>query len=234
MKFHCLFEQSGTFKNVLKNHGHSAVDYDIENQFNQTDVQIDLFAEIEKSYASIMDGKTDETIFAKMRRDTDFIIAFFPCTHFSSMNEVKYKVINKNHHQIDADDIKYVIGRNRDRSHFFEVYLKFCYVTTWYKIPTIIENPATGRTYLELFSPVPVAWHEQNRVLWGDDFVKPTNFYAINFEMIETFRMYEPRAIHYAKNENKNGIFKSLISPVYAENFYKRFLENYLEKGENK
>lgn len=51
MKAHCLFEQSGTFKNVLKEFGIDAVDYDIQNEYGQTDYQIDLFAEIEKAYS---------------------------------------------------------------------------------------------------------------------------------------------------------------------------------------
>lgn len=47
---HCLFEQSGTFKNEFKKLGYEAYDYDIQNNFNQTDYAIDLFVEIEKSY----------------------------------------------------------------------------------------------------------------------------------------------------------------------------------------
>lgn len=47
---HCFFEQSGTFKNEFKKLGIEAYDYDILNDFGQTDFQIDLFAEIEKSY----------------------------------------------------------------------------------------------------------------------------------------------------------------------------------------
>ena len=49
-KAHCLFEQSGTFKNEFIKLGISAEDYDIQNNFNQTDHVIDLFAEIEKAY----------------------------------------------------------------------------------------------------------------------------------------------------------------------------------------
>lgn len=49
--FHCLFEQSGTFKNELIKLGYQAEDYDILNDFNQTDHVIDLFAEINKAYA---------------------------------------------------------------------------------------------------------------------------------------------------------------------------------------
>lgn len=46
MKVHCLFEQSGTFKNEFKKLGINAYDYDIQNEFNQTDYVIDLFKEI--------------------------------------------------------------------------------------------------------------------------------------------------------------------------------------------
>ena len=47
MIVHCLFEQSGTFKNEFKKLGYEAYDYDILNAYGETDHQIDLFAEIE-------------------------------------------------------------------------------------------------------------------------------------------------------------------------------------------
>lgn len=47
MKAHCLFEQSGTFKKEFKKLGIEAFDYDILNEFGETDYVIDLFAEIE-------------------------------------------------------------------------------------------------------------------------------------------------------------------------------------------
>ena len=50
MEFHCMFEQSGTFKNELKKLGYKAYDYDILNDFNETDYVIDLFKEIESAY----------------------------------------------------------------------------------------------------------------------------------------------------------------------------------------
>ena len=46
MRVHCLFEQSGTFKNEFKKLGYEAFDYDIQNEFNETDYVIDLFKEI--------------------------------------------------------------------------------------------------------------------------------------------------------------------------------------------
>lgn len=49
MKAHLLFEQSGTFKNAFKKNGIEAFDYDILNDFGETDFIIDLLDEIKKS-----------------------------------------------------------------------------------------------------------------------------------------------------------------------------------------
>lgn len=46
MTVHCLFEQSGTFRNEFKKLGYTAYDYDIQNEFGETDFVIDLFGEI--------------------------------------------------------------------------------------------------------------------------------------------------------------------------------------------
>ena len=45
-KVHCLFEQSGTFKKEFIKLGVNAEDYDINNDFGETDHVIDLFSEI--------------------------------------------------------------------------------------------------------------------------------------------------------------------------------------------
>lgn len=50
MKAHCLFEQSGTFKKAFKNNGVQAWDYDIQNEFGETDYVLDLFGQIDTAY----------------------------------------------------------------------------------------------------------------------------------------------------------------------------------------
>lgn len=52
-KVHLMFEQSGVFKNEFKKLGYDAEDYDIQNNFGETDNVVDLFDEIENAY----DGK---------------------------------------------------------------------------------------------------------------------------------------------------------------------------------
>lgn len=51
MKAHLLFEQSGTFKNEFKKLGIDAFDYDILNDFGETDFKCDLFDEISRGGA---------------------------------------------------------------------------------------------------------------------------------------------------------------------------------------
>ena len=52
-KVHCFFEQSGTFKNEFIKLGIPAEDYDIQNEFGETDNVIDMFNEIETEYDNL-------------------------------------------------------------------------------------------------------------------------------------------------------------------------------------
>ena len=52
-KVHCFFEQSGTFKNEFIKLGIPAEDYDIQNNFGETDHVIDLFGEIDRAYENL-------------------------------------------------------------------------------------------------------------------------------------------------------------------------------------
>ena len=49
-KVYCFFEQSGTFKNEFIKLGIHAEDYDIQNNFGETNHTNDLFNEIENAY----------------------------------------------------------------------------------------------------------------------------------------------------------------------------------------
>lgn len=49
-KVHCLFEQSGTFKREFIKLGIDAEDYDIRNNFGETDHIDDLFKAIDDAY----------------------------------------------------------------------------------------------------------------------------------------------------------------------------------------
>ena len=70
-KVHLFFEQSGTFKNEFIKLGIPAEDYDIQNEYGQTDHQIDLFREIRQGW----DNKPG--LFDDITPD-DLMMAFFP------------------------------------------------------------------------------------------------------------------------------------------------------------
>lgn len=99
-KVHCFFEQSGTFKNEFIKLGIPAEDYDIQNNFGQTDHMDDLFQAIEDSY----DGKP--SLFDNITPD-DLILAFFPCIEFSCVAQFWYSLDQKNIRAWEDDKQKF-------------------------------------------------------------------------------------------------------------------------------
>ena len=83
-KVHCLFEQSGTFRDIFKKYGYAAFDYDICNDFMKTNYQCDLFYQINCAY----DNK--KSILDNIKED-DLIIAFFPCTRFETQISMAFR-----------------------------------------------------------------------------------------------------------------------------------------------
>lgn len=88
-KVYCLFEQSGTFKREFIKLGIPAEDFDLQNNFGETDHVIDLFEQIDNAYygqPSVFDNITPD----------DLIIAFFPCIFFSQQNTTFFDGTNFN------------------------------------------------------------------------------------------------------------------------------------------
>lgn len=130
-KVYCFFEQSGTFKNEFIKLGIPAEDYDIQNNFGETDHIIDLFDEIDKSFEG---GKS---VFDDIHED-DFIIAFYPCIEFSCVAQMWYSLTHKDFKNWENKKIiDYIIRKNRNRSRLFEILIKFCSIclekkSEWY------------------------------------------------------------------------------------------------------
>ena len=74
-KVHCFFEQSGTFKNEFIKLGIPAEDYDIQNNFGQTDHVEDLFKAIEDAY----EGKP--SLFDSIVGGGKIMILYWPFFH---------------------------------------------------------------------------------------------------------------------------------------------------------
>lgn len=96
-KVHCLFEQSGTFKKEFQKLGINAEDYDIRNEFGETDNVVDLFSEIDKAYAG------EPSVFDNIG-ECDLVMAFFPCTRFEAQIQLWFS--GNNYGERSWDDEK--------------------------------------------------------------------------------------------------------------------------------
>lgn len=180
-KVHCFFEQSGTFKNEFIKLGIPAEDYDIQNNFGETDHMVDLFKAIEDAY----DGKP--SIFDQIRggQDGDLIIAFFPCIEFSCVAQFWFSLNQKNIRlwKDTKKKIDYMIEKNIRRAYMFGLLYKMCGVALMRGIRLIFENPWAMNTYLKqnVFLKEPSVI-DNDRTKRGDYFVKPTAYWYFNCE----------------------------------------------------
>ena len=225
-KVHCFFEQSGTFKNEFIKLGIQAEDYDIQDNFGQTDHTDDLFADIEKAYVG---GGT--TIFDSITCD-DLIMAFFPCIHFCDAKTLYFMGVSigqkgKPLHELMRQNIRF----SKERERFFQLLMMFVAVCSERGIRLIIENPynTSGMTYLENNFPKPTMV-DRNRMIRGDYFVKPTGYWFINCTPTMGFseqRDKKQKSIMRCKRTKGDGICseeRSMISPDYARNFICDFI----------
>ena len=224
MIVHCLFEQSGTFKNEFKKLGIEAYDYDIANQFNETDYQIDLFQEIEKAY----DGK--KSIFDNIKED-DLIMAFFPCIYFSSLSQMEMSLTDVNKRKMPmVDRYEFVLNRSRNRQLFLERLIKLMGVCELRGLRLIVENPWAMQTYLKNGFIKAPSLIDNDRSMRGDYFVKPTAYWFINCEPTHGMTIQRDKNVKNvrdARPAKQAGLCseeRSMISPDYARNFICDFI----------
>lgn len=116
-KVHCLFEQSGTFKNEFIKLGIPAEDYDIMNEFGETDNVIDLFSEIDKAY----DG--EPSLFDNIE-ECDLVFAFFPCTRFQCTIPLGFR--GEQFQQKKWSDVRKLEYSMKLHEELHELYMKIC------------------------------------------------------------------------------------------------------------
>ena len=205
-KVHCFFEQSGTFKREFIKLGIPAEDYDIQDNFGETDHTDDLFKAIEDAY----DG--NPSIFDNITKD-DLIIAFFPCIYFCEANARLFRFEDMTHHththKEACDDM---LKRSRDRQHFFELALKLFCVCDIRGLRLIVENPYSTIHYLQQYFPYRPLVIDKDRSLRGDKFKKPTQYWFIN--CVNTFGFTEqprrPIPVNSLNDRSKNKNYKKM------------------------
>lgn len=208
---HCLFEQSGTFRDEFIRVGIPAKDYDLSNEFGRTDWQGDLFSQIELAFLD------KSSIFDFFAAD-DLIFAFFPCTYFCGHNEMYFCGTHYNYRQLTKPEmLDKIIERAQLRHNYYVTLLKFCRVVESRGLRAIIENPYNAHHYWRFNFPYKPAVIDMNRRRSGDYFRKPTQYLFINCEPAGKMSLQLDKPERYV--EDHYGIDRSLISPDYAHNF---------------
>lgn len=225
-KVHCFFEQSGTFKNEFIKLGIPAEDYDIQNNFGETDNVVDLFKAIEDAY----DGKP--SLFDEMKEE-DLILAFFPCIYFSCMSQMGISWGYTNYRNLSVKEAtEQIFERVNNREMFFRLAVKMLAVAKERGLRLIMENPWSEQTYLKANFVMPPTIVDNNRMLRGDYRVKPTAYWFINSEptqgYTEQFDKLKEKKTHQSSRGSKvAGVCseeRSMISPDYARNFICDFI----------
>ena len=251
-KVHCFFEQSGTFKREFIKLGIPAEDYDIQNNFGQTDHVIDLFAEINKAYeggVSVFDSITCD----------DLIMNFFPCIKFCSvMEQIQHEDFYdaSQRKRKDFGTKEYYINKwrilrkySQERFYFYDLALKMTAVCQIKGLRMIMENPWATTNYTNYFWFMKPSVIDYNRRLRGDYFQKPTAYWFTNCEPTSGYTLQpcskskekttgisswskKPIPKKYDKNKIAKGSKetglcseeRSMISPDYARNFICDFI----------
>ena len=222
-KVHCFFEQSGTFKNEFRKLGIRADDYDISDRFGQTDHVVDLFREIDAAYegcASVLDAvKSDDLVFA-----------FYPCIYFCQMSQFAQSLNYTNYRAItQAEACDRIIERQMKRDEYLVRLTKFVRVCLAKNLRMVFENPITGSFLCNYFLKPPTL-KDNNRMVRGDYFVKPTGYWFWNCEPTDgcTMQMDKiKRRVNDAPRPKHPGVCseeRSAISPDYARNFIADFI----------
>lgn len=219
MKAHCLFEQSGTFKNEFKKLGIDAYDYDILNDYGQTDYQVDLYKEIRGGY----DGKP--SIFDNITPD-DLILAFFPCTRFEAQVLLWFR--GENYGQKGWDDIKkleYDLKIHDELADNYELITKLALLVLRKNLKMVFENPASDQHYLTRYWCLKPSIIDKDRRSNGDIYKKPTQYWFIGFKphqnlVFEPLDYVESKVIENEHDQRK----RSEIHPQYANRFIRQYL----------
>ena len=222
-KVHLFFEQSGTFKQEFIKLGIPAEDYDIQNNFGQTDHVVDLFGEIEKAYRGGVSAWDSISC-------NDLVIAFFPCIYFSACSQMNFSFsAHNNRHHTHKERADKALKRSENRERYFRLAIQMISCAEQRGLRLIMENPWNEQTFLKNNFIYPPTIVDNNRSLRGDYFRKPTAYWFINCTPThgKSYQPRKPNPILSIAPTGPAGICneeRSMISPDYARNFICDFI----------
>lgn len=221
----CLFEQSGTFKNEFIKLGIPAEDFDILDEFGQTDHVVDLFQQIDAAY------EKKPSLFDRIGPE-DIVLAFFPCTRFEAQVQMWFAGTHYTaQKQNDLQKLQYVLKLHEELHFLYTMLCKLFIISICGGWRLVVENPAQPPHYLTTYFPIKPSIIDTDRTRHGDYYKKPTQYWFINCKP-EQNMFFEPIEEHEVWNiERRTGngqvdrkVLRSMVHPQYARRFIKMFL----------
>ena len=233
MVVHCLFEQSGTFKNEFKKLGYEAYDYDILDDFGETDFKIDLFGEIGGGYNG------NPSIFDNIKQD-DLILAFFPCVRFE--NQIMLFFRGQAYQQRDMsleNKMVYDMDLLDEVNEMYKLVNQMFIICIRKNLRLVMENPYSEEHFLRRYWCYLPSIIDKDRREDGDYFKKPTQYWFLNckpknnllWEMLpyNAIECKDPIRLMLKEDYEKTGAnskktARSMIHPQYANRFIRKYL----------
>ena len=232
-KVHCLFEQSGTFKKEFIKLGVNAEDYDINNDFGETDHVIDLFSEIRKAYDN------EPSIFDDISQD-DLIFAFFPCVRFENQIMLHFRGQSNGMQKWSwQKKMAKCLKLQNEVTEMYELVNKLFIICFDRGLKLILENPYSEEHYLRRYWCYQPSIIDTDRRERGDYFKKPTQYWFVNCEPKHNFifeatnynaldckdaiRMMNKDTYEKTGAKNKK-VARSMIHPDYANRFIREYI----------
>ena len=144
----------------------------------------------------------------------------------------------KNYRKLsDKEKADAILERSHKREYFFGLAVKMLTVAKMRGLRLIMENPWAEQTFLKANFVMPPTLVDNNRMLRGDYFVKPTAYWFINCKPTMNVTIQfdkKQKIITNCKSAPKAGLCseeRSMISPDYARNFICDFILGKEQKG---
>lgn len=148
-----------------------------------------------------------------------------------SWGEKNYKKLKPR----EANDM--ILKRVQDRAQFFSLLIKLFQLSREKRFRMVVENPWSIQTYFRSGFVMNPTFIDNNRMLRGDYYVKPTAYWFLNCEPTHGFTEQcdkEKKSIVQQKKGKQAGVCsedRSAISPDYARNFICDFIIGKEQQG---
>ena len=154
-------------------------------------------------------------------------MAFFPCTRFEDQIVMGFQgCLNQMQQWTDKQRLEYDLKLHEELHELYELVTMMALISIERGLPMVIENPCGTQHYLTRYWGIKPSLIDKNRLLRGDYYKKPTQYWFLNIEPQHNF-IFEPMIYHDGRKsieDTHNKVERSMISPQYANRFIREQL----------